>query len=231
MKQWRALPRSKRDRLTKKQIAMIDKPDLMADSLAITTVKERKKGTFTVEDKTNKTNENLFDFTQKQTTIASKVFKEDQPQPSQGGRHVRAPQQSRTDYRDDNEQQKRKPKQIMVEYRDADNQVVKVLIDKAVKKRITPLKKAIIKKRELEKQARQLRKEEKKRLSQGITQLKEAAIAEVGDESDDGYETIDDAGEQRTQIVKSNNIPYRPIFDNLESIFEEIGKDICNTQP
>ena len=47
----------------------------------------------------------------------------------------------------------------MVQYRDPEtNQLVQMIVDKAVKKRITPLKKAIIKKRELEKQARALRK-------------------------------------------------------------------------
>ena len=61
MKQWKALPRSRRDRLTKKQIAMIDKPDLMTDALAITTVREKKKGTLVVEDKTTKTSDSLFE--------------------------------------------------------------------------------------------------------------------------------------------------------------------------
>ena len=43
MKQWRALPRSKRERLTKKQIARFDKPDLMTDALGLATVKEKKQ--------------------------------------------------------------------------------------------------------------------------------------------------------------------------------------------
>ena len=41
MKQWRALPRSQRERLTKKQIAMMDRPDLMSDAL-VAEVKETK---------------------------------------------------------------------------------------------------------------------------------------------------------------------------------------------
>ena len=61
MKQWKSLPRSKRDRLTKKQIAMIDKPDLMTDALAITTVKEKKKGMVVVEDKQSKAGDSLFE--------------------------------------------------------------------------------------------------------------------------------------------------------------------------
>jgi len=62
LKQWRALPRSKRERLTKKQIAMIDKPDLMTDAFSIATVRPNKKRTFVVEDATKKTSENLFEF-------------------------------------------------------------------------------------------------------------------------------------------------------------------------
>ena len=50
----------------------------------------------------------------------------------------------------------------MVEYRDAvTNQVIKTVVDKSVKKRITPLKKAIMRKRELERQSRLLRKQER----------------------------------------------------------------------
>ena len=67
MKQWRSLPRSKRDRLTKKQIAKIDKPDLMSDAFGITEVKSQKKGkgmVVVVEEKQfNQTNDSmLYDF-------------------------------------------------------------------------------------------------------------------------------------------------------------------------
>ena len=77
MKQWKALPRSRRDRLTKKQIAMIDKPDLMTDALAITTVREKKKGTLVVEDKTTKTSDSLFEIRQTRPTGTTKAYKED----------------------------------------------------------------------------------------------------------------------------------------------------------
>jgi hypothetical protein len=57
LKQWKALPRSKRERLTKKQIAMIDRPDLMTDALNIGTARTKKaKGTFVVEDAASKSN-------------------------------------------------------------------------------------------------------------------------------------------------------------------------------
>ena len=77
MKQWKALPRSRRDRLTKKQIAMIDKPDLMTDALAITTVREKKKGTLVVEDKTTKTSDSLFEIRQTRSAGTTKAYKED----------------------------------------------------------------------------------------------------------------------------------------------------------
>ena len=85
MKQWEALPRSKRERLTKKQIARIDKPDLMTDALSMATVREKKnKGTVVVVESTNKSNESVLDFVnQKASTMGHadrKVFKEDQPQ-------------------------------------------------------------------------------------------------------------------------------------------------------
>ena len=75
MKQWKSLPRSKRDRLTKKQIAMIDKPDLMTDAFAIPIVREKKaKGTLVVEEKGAKSNDLLFDTNQQALT---KNYKED----------------------------------------------------------------------------------------------------------------------------------------------------------
>ena len=46
------IPRSKRDRLTKNQIKMIDKPDLAIDSIGIAEVKTKKtKATLFVEQK------------------------------------------------------------------------------------------------------------------------------------------------------------------------------------
>ena len=61
-----------------------------------------------------------------------------------------ATQQTRgLDYRDRMERQKRKPKQVMVQYRDPETgQMTTQVIDKVVKKRLTTLKKAIIKKRD-----------------------------------------------------------------------------------
>ena len=43
LKQWKALPRSQRDRLTKKQIAMIDRPDLASDFAVVPEFKEVKQ--------------------------------------------------------------------------------------------------------------------------------------------------------------------------------------------
>ena len=126
-----------------------------------------------------------------------------------------------------------------------------MIVDKAVKKRITPLKKAIIKKRELEKQARALRKQERKQYREDITLQKAAQKAahiiiteEVAkeNESDDGFETIQDEIDDEEEFATSNtaaagkavsaqnSIPYKPIFDNLEAIFEDISNEICGKQ-
>ena len=79
--------------------------------------------------------------------------------------HRQTQQVSTVQHQDRNDYIKRKPKQIIVEYRDAEtNQIVQKIVDKVSKKRITPLKKAILKKRTLEKQHRLLRKEERRRL-------------------------------------------------------------------
>ena len=122
-----------------------------------------------------------------------------------------------------------------------------MIVDKAVKKRITPLKKAIIKKRELEKQARALRKQERKRYREDMTLQKAAQKAahiiiteevEKENESDDGFETIQDEIDDEEEFATSNSavagaqnsIPYKPIFDNLEAIFEDISNEICGKQ-
>jgi len=58
MASWFALPRSKRDRLTKKQIARINKPDLATDAVGVAEVRQqKKKGTLVVEDASQKAKE------------------------------------------------------------------------------------------------------------------------------------------------------------------------------
>ena len=56
---------------------MIDKPDLMTDALAITTVREKKKGTVVVEDKTTKASDSLFEIRQTRPAGTTKTYKED----------------------------------------------------------------------------------------------------------------------------------------------------------
>ena len=55
---------------------MIDKPDLMTDALAITTVKEKKKGMVVVEDKQSKASDSLFEIRQSRLP-GTKSYKED----------------------------------------------------------------------------------------------------------------------------------------------------------
>ena len=67
---------------------------------------------------------------------------------------------------------------------------MQTIVDKVSKKRITPLKKAILKKRELEKQHRLLRKEERRRLKEAL-KSQQVTVEEAGTETE-GYETIDE---------------------------------------
>jgi hypothetical protein len=44
IKNWRLIPKSNRDRLSKKQIARIDKPDLLTEALKIEFVEDKHHG-------------------------------------------------------------------------------------------------------------------------------------------------------------------------------------------
>ena len=75
----------------------------------------------------------------------------------------------------------------MLEYRDEEtNELVKMLIDKARKIRVTPLKKAILLKRQRVIQDRLQRKEEKRILKEATEKMKE----KEPDES--GFVTVDE---------------------------------------
>ena len=75
----------------------------------------------------------------------------------------------------------------MLEYRDEEtNEIVKMLIDKARKIKISPLKKAILLKRQRVLQERQTKKEEKRLIKAAAENL---AIHEP---NESGFETIDD---------------------------------------
>jgi len=146
---------------------------------------------------------------------------------------------------------KRKPKQIVVEYIDPETgQKTKTIVDKVIKKKVTSLKKAIIKKREIERLNRLQRKEEKRQLREE----KERNAVTQG-EATDGYVTIDEEvihsknsnapyqsqllisdtdGEgaasvsaAKTTILKDGGgIPYKPIFNDLDTIFDEIKQEM-----
>lgn len=78
----------------------------------------------------------------------------------------------------------------MLEYRDAEtNQIVKTIVDKAIKKKITPLKKAILKKREEQTQFRLARKEERRLLREALQN--QVVVAEAASETE-GFVTVDD---------------------------------------
>ena len=119
---------------------------------------------------------------------------------------------------------------------------MQTIVDKVVKKRCTPLKKAILKKRELDKKARLQRREERKRDKEAVMKATVPTIHEEETHTD-GYITIDDEvtdtepavqtlGEPQLAEAKkaphlANSIPYRPLFHNLETIFDELALEMC----
>ena len=93
----------------------------------------------------------------------------------------------------------------MVEYRDPETgQKTFTIVDKVVKKRVTPLKQAILKKREIEKQARINRREERKRMKE---ELKQRKTDEKDPKSnlDDGYVTIEEGKESDEDEMDAQN--------------------------
>ena len=75
----------------------------------------------------------------------------------------------------------------MLEYRDEEtNEIVKMLIDKARKVKISPLKKAILLKRQRVLQERQAKKEEKKLIKAA------AESFAIHEPNESGFETIDE---------------------------------------
>lgn len=83
----------------------------------------------------------------------------------------------------------------MVEYIDPETgQKTKTIVDKVIKKKVTSLKKAIIKKREIERLNRLQRKEEKRQLRE-----ERERNAVTPGETTDGYVTIDE------EVIHSKN--------------------------
>ena len=78
MKQWLMIPKSKRERLTKKQIAHFNKPDLATDALGMTEVRStKKKGTLLIEDASQKKQDDWLNDIAKRPPASERVFKED----------------------------------------------------------------------------------------------------------------------------------------------------------
>lgn len=51
MEQWLSIPKAKRERFTKRQIAFFNKPDLASDALGVMEVRAKKsKGTVVIEE-------------------------------------------------------------------------------------------------------------------------------------------------------------------------------------
>ena len=111
-KAWKALPKSKREKLTKRQLARVCEESTLFDvvQLELQVKESKKRGLLT------------------QQTV----------QPMKSSRTY-----------DDTYIQKHKPKKIIEERLDLEtNQIVKTMVDKAKKTKITPMKKAILQKRQ-----------------------------------------------------------------------------------
>ena len=98
IKQWKLLPKARRERLTKKQMLRMGKESTLAESIQVQIEGPKKKQWI---------NEPV------------KIFKEP------------------------TETKKSKPKQIIVVTRDENNEIVKTIVDKKKRKRLTALKRAI----------------------------------------------------------------------------------------
>lgn len=129
MKAWRALPRNHREKLSKKQIQRIEKPDTLFDTL-IPEVKGVVKGKMEVSDP------NL----QPEIQKAQRQPKQMEQRTEHVVEQVPATQQTFQGF-----VQRRKPKQIMVETKDWETgEIVKQLVDKVRRHKITRLKKTIL---------------------------------------------------------------------------------------
>ena len=184
----------------------MDKPDLMTDALGLAEVKVQKRKTKVfVEDGVTKTSmtssENLLG--QLSQRVAPSAKRDQITRPDKVSSAVQHPAKPMAPVSTNTKQErkKQKPRKIMVEYRDpVTGERTKTIVDKVIKKRITPLKKAIMKKREFERDARLLRKEERKKIREALALqkselLKNGAILEAEnqeEEGDDGYVTVDE---------------------------------------
>ena len=143
IKQWKAIPKARRERLTRKQMIAMGKETSLAEAIQVTMGQEKKtKKKWTVEE------------VDEEGSIPSQKLK--QPPPPKIFRNETVqlvtpirPQPRMSSYV---EKKKVKSSQIIVVTRDEEtNELIKTYVDKKRRKKITKLKKAIFQKRQDEK--------------------------------------------------------------------------------
>ena len=131
----------------------------------------------------------------------------------------------------------------MLEYRDEEtNEKMRMLIDKAKKIRVTPLKKAILLKRQKVIQDRAQRREEKRILKQAVERVNAKEVDESGFVTiDEGENLGDQSDSSEKEVIQTkiglggpcsrlgkdiNNIPYQPIFSDMDKVFVEVSQEL-----
>eukprot|EP00347_Sterkiella_histriomuscorum_P002585 403367576 len=266
MKMWKSIPKNKRERLTKKQIQRIDKPDLLAESLSVQVeerVKDKKlvipqnpdsnyassanqskskaqsslqsnKGNLTFATPAQESINQSFSMNSRLDDVNEQSgVKRSYVQKASGSNQYN---QQRSKFNDANQSAfgkdkvKSKPKKIVVEERNENNEIVRQIIEKAKKRKITALKKAILRKRELKdfrdkdkikiekkaKRQQQLEKENNEgELSSGYVTIDENAVEEIGNK-----QVVQEG-------IKTRGFPYLPLFKDLDQFGEQIENDLC----
>ncbi|CDW71319.1 UNKNOWN [Stylonychia lemnae] len=289
MKMWRSLPKSQKERLTKKQIKRIDKPDILSEAIGVTVLEEKpkeKKIVIQNVDSLQKDNLKIEDKGLHQIKLKKKQQQSSSQQLSFGNymnnqdsvnqsfsqlsqqlhdnqsitrtyiqsaghkqnSNVRdyklrasnfGPNLGRNNYISNNmmpqnNKQKQKPKKIVVEERNENNEIVRQIIEKAKHRKITALKKAIMRMRES--------KAKKEKINKQILKTKEDSKKKMNEncnndeEFSSGYVTIDEAllpddvqdlkREKSDLPNQTRKFPYKPIFGHLEQICQEVLFDL-----
>ncbi len=114
--------------------------------------------------------------------------------------NLRMTQKYQTPIDDHLGRKKIKSKQIVVEERNENNEIVRQIIDKSKKRKVTALKKAIMRKREIEEQ-RKLAKIEKEKLQKKVSKQ-----LDKDDELSSGYVTVEESLVKNDEEVEEKEL-------------------------
>ena len=131
---------------------------------------------------------------------------------------------------------KTKPRKIVVEERDENDEMVRRIVEKARKLKVTALKKAILKKRERENRRAAVLKQ---------VQSGERPLPREGSKDDgglsSGYVTIDEANDNleapaelikqtshiaKPTLIKNRGLPYTAIFRDLDGLLSKVEEEL-----